>query len=96
MSCGVGLRPGSDPTLLWLWCRPAATASIGPLAWEPPYASGVALEKGKKTKQKKKKKRERENGKYLENTYTDQSDPGDREKLKTREKRKEGVKFLKR
>ena len=34
---------GSDPMLLWLWCRPAATAPIGPLAWEPPHAVGVAL-----------------------------------------------------
>ena len=25
--------------------RPAATASIGPLAWELPYASGSALKK---------------------------------------------------
>jgi len=37
-----------DPELLWLWCRPAATALIQPLAWEPPYAAGAALEKGKK------------------------------------------------
>ena len=34
-----------DPALLWLWRRPAATALIGPLAWEPPYAAGVALKK---------------------------------------------------
>jgi len=40
-------RCGSDPELLWLWQRPAATAPIGPLAWEPPYAAGVALEKAK-------------------------------------------------
>ena len=26
-----------------LWCRPAAVAPIRPLAWEPPYAVGVAL-----------------------------------------------------
>ena len=26
---------------------------IRPLAWEPPYAAGVALEKGKKPKQNK-------------------------------------------
>ena len=32
-----------DQALLWLWCRPAATAPIGPLAWEPPYAAGAAL-----------------------------------------------------
>ena len=42
---GVGQRHGSDPTLLWLWPRPVATALIRPLAWEPPYAAGVALEK---------------------------------------------------
>ena len=50
MSCGVGHRLGLDPVLLWLWCRPAATALIGPLAWEPPYALGAALEKTKKKK----------------------------------------------
>ena len=44
MSCGVGLRHGLDHALLWLWCRPAATAPIRPLAWEPPYAAGAALE----------------------------------------------------
>ena len=35
------------PALLWLWHRLAATALIRPLAWEPPYAAGVALEKTK-------------------------------------------------
>ena len=48
MGCGVGCRRGSDLALLWLWCRLAAAAPIGPLAWEPPYAAG------KKTKKKKK------------------------------------------
>ena len=45
MSCGVGHWGSSDPALLWLWCRPAAVASIGPLAWKLPYASGSALKK---------------------------------------------------
>ena len=39
-----------DPALLWLWCRPAATAPIGPLAWELPYAVGAALKSQKKKK----------------------------------------------
>ena len=30
-----------------LWFRPAAIALIHPLAWEPPYAMGVALESKK-------------------------------------------------
>ena len=47
MSCGVGHRRGSDTALLWLWHRPAATALIRPLAWEPPCAAGAALEKAK-------------------------------------------------
>ena len=53
MNCGVGCRCGSDPTLLWLWCRPTAIAPIRPLAWELLYAMGVALKnKQQKTKQK--------------------------------------------
>ena len=43
-----------DLALLWLRYRPAAAAPIRPLAWEPPYATGVALEKAEKTKKKKK------------------------------------------
>ena len=39
-----------DLALLWLWCRPAATAPIRPLAWEPPYATGVALKRQKEKK----------------------------------------------
>ena len=42
MSCGVIHRRGSEPSLLWLWYRPAAVAPIQPLAWEPPYATGAA------------------------------------------------------
>ena len=48
MSCGVVRRCGSDPALPWLWCRLEDTAPIRPLAWEPPYARGAALEKTKK------------------------------------------------
>ena len=36
LSCGVGCMYGSDPMLLWLWCRPVAIVLIRPLAWEPP------------------------------------------------------------
>ena len=42
VSCGVGHRCGLDLALLRLWCRPAAIVPIRPLAWEPPYAAGVA------------------------------------------------------
>ena len=52
MSCGVGCRLGSDPTYLWLWGRPTATAPIRPLGWEPPYAVGAALKRQKKKKKK--------------------------------------------
>ena len=60
MSSGVGHRHGSDLALLWLWHRQAATARIGLLAWEPPYAAGAALEKQKDKKKKKKRERARE------------------------------------
>ena len=42
--------------LLWLWRRPAATAPIRPLAWEPPHAAEAALEKAERQKRKKKEK----------------------------------------
>ena len=45
MSCGVDCRHGLDLALLWLWRRLAATAPIQPLAWELPYAMGVAIKK---------------------------------------------------
>ena len=52
MSSGVGHRRESDPTWLWLWCRPVAKTPIRPLAWEPPHAVGAALEKARRQKQK--------------------------------------------
>ena len=55
MSCGVGHRGGSDPALLWLQCRLAASAPIRPLAWEPPYAAGMALKRKKKKNQHERK-----------------------------------------
>ena len=58
--CGIGRRCGSDPELLCLWCRPAATAPNGPLAWELPYAPSTALKKRQKKRPKKKKKKKRE------------------------------------
>ena len=54
MSYGVGHRRGLDLALLWLWGKPAAVALIGPLAWEPPYAKGMALKKVQKKKRKEK------------------------------------------
>ena len=38
-----------DLLLLWLWCGPAATAPIRPLAWEPPYVSDSALKSLKRS-----------------------------------------------
>ena len=48
VSCSVGHRWGSDPTLLCLWCRPAAMAPIWPLALELPCAEGMTLKSKKK------------------------------------------------
>ena len=47
MCCGVGRRRGSDPALLWLWSRLAATAPIRPLATE------AAQEMAKRQRKKK-------------------------------------------
>ena len=60
MSCGGGHRCGSDLALLWLWMWRAAAALIQPLAWEPPYAVGVAPKKAKKEKKRKEKKKKPE------------------------------------
>ena len=57
MSCGVGCRRDSDPVLLWLWRGLEATAPIRPLAWEPPYAAGVAQEMAKREEKRKKKRK---------------------------------------
>ena len=46
----IGCRYGSDLMLwlwLWLWCRLAVVALTGPLAWEPPYATGTVLKNQK-------------------------------------------------
>ena len=51
MRCGVDHRRGSNLMLLWLCNRPVVVVPLGPLAWEPPYAAGMAL-KSKKTKTK--------------------------------------------
>ena len=53
MSCGVGCRRSSDAALQWPWRRLVAVAQIRTLAWEPPYAMEVALEKAKRQKKKK-------------------------------------------
>ena len=58
MSCRVDRRRGLALALLLLWHKLAATALIGPPAWEPPYAEGVAL---KDKREKKKKNREFKN-----------------------------------
>ena len=47
VTCGVGRGSDLDSALLWLWCRPAAVAPTGPLAWELPYAMCPALKSTK-------------------------------------------------
>ena len=60
--------------MLWLWWRPAAVAPIQPLAWEPPYAAGVAIKSKKKRKEKRKTKTE-ENMEYSYNGFNVSSLP---------------------
>ena len=48
---GIGHKSGRDPTLLWLWGRPAAAVPIRPLTWTLLYATDVTI--GKKKKKKK-------------------------------------------
>ena len=60
VSCSIDRSCGLDLALLWLWCRPAAAATIWPLAWEPPYAASTAQKEGRKEGRKEGK--EKENG----------------------------------
>ena len=46
--CGVGLRCGSDPELLWLWHRLAATAPIQPSPGTSMFRTGGPKKKKKK------------------------------------------------
>ena len=64
MGCGIGGRHSLDLALLCLQHRPGAVAPIRPLAWEPPYAVGVAQRKKERKKGRKKKKIERIPGEF--------------------------------
>ena len=50
LSYSIDGRCSSDLVLLWLWCRLAAVAPVRPVAWELPYAVGVALKKNNNNK----------------------------------------------
>ena len=54
--CGIGCVRGSDPELLWLWRWPAASAPIGPLAWELLFRCGPKKTKNKNSGPRKGKK----------------------------------------
>ena len=57
MSCGVDRRRGSDPLLLWLWCRPVGYSSDSTRS----LGTSICRKCGsKKTKKKSKKKKEEE------------------------------------
>ena len=58
MSRGIGGRYNSNLALLWLSRKPAAAALIQPLAWELPYAMGMA-QGGKKSERKRRCKEKR-------------------------------------
>ena len=51
------------------WCRLAAAAPISLLAWEPPYAAGVALKKKKTNKTIKQKEGIEETGEHSATTF---------------------------
>ena len=66
--------------MLWLWRRPAATASIRPLAWERPYATAAALKKRKERKGKERKGKEgKENNMKVHYRKTQQTTAGRRQ-----------------
>ena len=75
-----------DPSLLWSWCRPASTALIGILAWEPPYVMGVALIRKQERKKRKEKRKEKKRKRKKER----KKERKKRTKRKERTKRKKG------
>ena len=64
MRYGVGHRCGSDPPLLWLWCRPAAAAPFRP---QPGNFHMLQVQPQKDKKKKKKKERKKERKKNPKN-----------------------------
>jgi len=83
MSCCIGCRCSLDPKLLL--CRLAAVAPIRPLAWEFPYAAGVALKRPeKKRKRKDLKRKEKKEGREREREK-------ERKKGKERKEKRKGL-----
>ena len=77
MSCGVGRRQGLNPTLLWTWCRSAASApSLGTSICQgcasPPNKTKTNKKKKKKKKKGTKTKKERKEKQSM-NTEADNS-----------------------
>ena len=75
-----------DPTLLWLWCWPAATAPIQPLAWELPNTAGVALKIQKIDREKERRKGGREGEGRKEKKKKGRKRKKERKKERGREK----------
>ena len=71
MSCGVGHRRGSDLVLLWLWCRPVATAPIQLTSLETSICHECSPKKTKRPKKKKKKKEKKTVNKTVPNGSPD-------------------------
>ena len=65
MSCGIGCRRSSDPALLWLWHRPAATALIRPPSRGTSIWRGCGPRKDKKKKEEEEEEIIRDVTKYL-------------------------------
>ena len=57
MSCGVGCRCSSDPVLLWLWHRPAATAPNSAPSLGTSICRRSGPRKGRKTQNQKKRQK---------------------------------------
>ena len=60
--CRSQTRLGSSIAVMW--CRPATTAPVGTLAWEPPYNPENPTKHKKNQKKKKKKEKKNQNKKH--------------------------------
>ena len=74
--------------MLWLWCRPAATTLIRPLAWETAYAMGAAKKKKRRRRRRRRRRKRRKRRKKNRKRKRKKKKKRKKRKKKKRRRRK--------